>query len=115
MQTSALFVLEVINIGIAFIFLFLFLYRLKYLSHFSQTDKYLSTPWFYQIDYYPKIRILFAVGYVVLSIALLSYNIATKQYFDDNSQYLFAGGGGETINSLVLLLQLFVLRQELIK
>ena len=40
---SALFILEVINIGIAVVFLFLFLFRLKHLSHFAQTDKYLST------------------------------------------------------------------------
>lgn len=43
MTVSALFILEVINIGIAVVFLFLFLFRLKHLSHFAQTDKYLST------------------------------------------------------------------------
>lgn len=63
------------------------------------------------LDYYPKIRILFAVVYVLLSVALLSYNIATKLYYEQDSLYLFAGGGGESINSLVLLLQLYVLRQ----
>jgi len=70
MTVSTLFVLEVINICIAVIFLVLFLYRLHYLRHFSQTDKYLN--------YYPKVRILFAILYVVLSFSLLIYNIATK-------------------------------------
>lgn len=94
MQISALFVLEVINIGIALIFLSLFLYRLKYLSHFSQTDKYLSKIFDDNLDYYPKIRILFAVVYVVLSFALLGYNISIKEYQSEGEQYLFAGGGG---------------------
>lgn len=70
MTISTLFVLEVINICIAVVFLLLFLYRLHYLRHFSQTDKYLN--------YYPKIRILFAVLYVLLSLSLLGYNIGTK-------------------------------------
>lgn len=86
MTVTTLFILEVINIVIAVIFLLLFLYRLHYLRHFSQTHKYLN--------YYPKVRILFAILYVLLSLSLLSYNIATKEYSGDAFEYLFAGGGG---------------------
>jgi hypothetical protein len=48
-------------------------------------------------------------------MALLTYNIVSNFYSNNGMEYLFAGGGGELINSLILVLQLFVLRSELQK
>ena len=62
-------------------------------------------------DYFPKIRIFFCLCYVALSASLLGYNIATDSYSDKAwYEYVLQGGGGECIDSLILIIQLGVLR-----
>ena len=52
----------------------------------------------------------------MLGVALLSYNLATGSYEIENwYEYLLQGGGGVCINSIILLVQLGVLRYELNK
>jgi hypothetical protein len=53
---------------------------------------------------------------VLLSIALLSYNLAVFTYQGSLwYEYIFQGGGGECLDSIILLIQLGVLRYELKK
>lgn len=52
----------------------------------------------------------------MLSISLISYNLATNSYSGAKwYKYILQGGGGECIGSLILLIQLGVLKMELNK
>jgi len=53
---------------------------------------------------------------MLLSLTLIIYNLLTDSYSDRAwYEYILQGGGGECIDSLILLIQLKVLRLELRK
>ena len=101
---------EYINLGVTILFLLLFCYRFYALRKHSSTNRYQST-WTFHIEYFPKVRIFLSLGYILLSIALLVYNIVTDSYDAEQwYEYILQGGGGECINSGILLMELAVLR-----
>lgn len=58
--------------------------------------------------------------YIVLSVGMIVYNLVYYLTGDRNQkadwyEEIFMDGGGETINSIILVIQLFVLRYELNK
>lgn len=56
-------------------------------------------------------RIFFSLVYVGLSIGLIVYNLAVREYNNkDAYEYVLEGGGGQCIDSVILLIQLGVLR-----
>jgi hypothetical protein len=57
-----------------------------------------------------------SVTYVMLSFALITYNVVTQSYPEQAwYEYILQGGGGECIDSFIMLIQLKVLRLELKK
>jgi hypothetical protein len=97
-------------LAIIIVFLLLFSYRLYLLRFYSLTDKFRSTSHLI-VDYFPKLRIFFCLAYVVLSASLVGYNIATDSYSEKAwYEYVLQGGGGECIDSIILIIQLGVLR-----
>ena len=67
------------------------------------------------LDYFPKIRILFCFIYVALTIAFFISNLMSGRVRTDDAIELVLGGVGEIINSVILIIQLLVLRFELLK
>lgn len=92
-DTLPLLITEVINLSISFIFFVLFTIRLITLRAFSKTDTYKGKHAF-NLDYYPKLRILFCVVYICLSIAFFVSNIMTGLVRTDDTVELALGGFG---------------------
>lgn len=56
------------------------------------------------------------MGYILLSLSLIGYNLATDSYEQRSwYEYVLQGGGGECVDSVILVIQLAVLRLELRK
>ena len=56
-------------------------------------------------------RIFFCLAYITLSASLLAYNVVTDSYSETVwYEYVLQGGGGECIDSIILVIQLGVLR-----
>jgi hypothetical protein len=62
------------------------------------------------------LRVILACAYIVVSVCILTFSLSVQLYAGNSwYAYLLVGGGGPCINSIVLVLQLFVLRAELLK
>jgi hypothetical protein len=60
------------------------------------------------------VRVILTCSYIFISIFILIFTLTVSLYAEWYS-YILAGGGGPCINSIVLILELMVLRSELIK
>lgn len=79
-MTSEVFkIIWYVNAGFTILFILAFSIRLCHLMHFAITERYSSTTHPYS-EKYPKIRIILALIYIVLSIAFLIYNIVTDEF-----------------------------------
>ena len=66
--------------------------------------------------FYPRMRVIHSIAYIVVSITILVFSLVVKLYPSSHWYYYFLiGGAGPCANSIAMVLQLFVLRSELIK
>ena len=101
-------ILECFNILIALSFLILFLRRLLQLRHLSYTNAYTA-------QYPYRTKLFLPLAFILASLCLLIYDLVRREYGPNVLDYFLEGGGGECINSLILVLHAAVLKQELAK
>lgn len=112
-NTPFFIVYEVFNFLFSMTFLFIFTYRFITLKKLSKGIKYQGN--FCKIlEFFPRVRVVMAISYIILSIAVIVYNLIIG-LFPSNEiyEYVLQGGGASVINSIVLILQLLVLKLEL--
>lgn len=67
------------------------------------------------IERYPKVRIFLCTTYLLLSVAFLITCVVVNLENSDNFSFWLVEGVGEIINSIILIIQSIVMRQELLK
>lgn len=112
-KTVFFVIYETFNFLFSLTFLFIFSYRHRTLKKLSKGVKYKGIT-ISIIEFFPRMRVVLALSYIVLSIVVIIYNVIVGLFpIDQAYNYVLQGGGASVINSVVLIIQLSVLKLEL--
>jgi hypothetical protein len=113
--TPFFIIYQAFNFILTTCFLVAFSYRYNALKKLNKGNKYTSINHPIQ-EFYPRMRVILSILYIALSLTVVVYNIAIGLFpLDSAYNYVLQGGGASVLNSIVIVIQLVVLKQELAK